>query len=131
MKFTRDTSQALSISAVTDGEIRVGEKIYRQTIALTASEVIENWQERPVADLTPGDFAALLEHGPELIVLGTGAHSVFAPKQVTFSLARQGIGLEVMKTDAAARTFNVLAAEGRKVAALLYVEGGRARDDSD
>ncbi len=133
MKFTRDTSQALSITAVDDGEIRLGEKIYRKTIAVTSSEVIENWPEKPVAELTPQDFSALLDHGPELIVLGTGARNVFAPRQVTFALARKGIGLEVMSTGAAARTFNVLAGEGRRVAALLYVQGGpaNAREDRD
>ena len=56
-----------------------------------------------------------------MVLLGTGTKSVFPPRELTFSFARKGIGLEVMDTAAAARTFNVLANEGRRVAAVLYV----------
>ena len=58
---------------------------------------------------------------PEIVLLGTGATNVFPPRELTFAFARKGIGLEVMDTAAAARTFNVLANEGREVASgALY-----------
>lgn len=121
MKFTRELSTTIAIRNVADGEIRIGDRTYRKTIALTTTAVVEDWPPKPVDALTPEDFTPLLEFGPELIVLGTGDNNIFAPKQVTFALARQGVGLEVMNTSAAARTFNVLAGEGRKIAAVLYV----------
>lgn len=121
MKFTRELLTTIAIRNVAHGEIYIGDEIYRKTIALTTSEVVDDWRAKPVTDLMVEDFERLLEFGPELIVLGTGERHIFAPKQLTFALARQGIGLEVMDTPAAARTFNVLAGEGRKVAALLYV----------
>jgi uncharacterized protein len=58
---------------------------------------------------------------PEIVLLGTGTTNVFPPRELTFAFARNGIGLEVMDTAAAARTFNVLANEGRRVAAILYL----------
>jgi uncharacterized protein len=47
--------------------------------------------------------------------------NVFPPRELVFALARRGIGLEFMDTPAAARTYNVLASEGRQVAAVLYL----------
>lgn len=85
--------------------------------------MIGDWADKPVAQLRETDFEVLLEWNPELIILGTGPDSVFAPRELVFAFARRGIGLEFMDTGAAARTFNVLASEGRSVAAVLYLEG--------
>ena len=121
MKFTREVTSAITIRDVSDGGIRIGSATYRETVALTNAEVLDSWRPRPLADLTPDDFEPLLDAMPDVIILGTGDTCVFAPKQITFALARKGVGLEVMDTAAAARTFNVLVGEGRKVAALLYL----------
>ena len=67
------------------------------------------------------DLELLLRNEPELVILGTGERNVFPPRELTFAFARRRVGLEVMNTGAAARTFNVLAGEGRRVAAVLYV----------
>jgi uncharacterized protein len=121
MKFTREYTNSLMIRSVSADGIVIGEAHYRSTIALTADAVFDEWSTKPVADLAEEDFADLLEAGPELIVLGTGSSNVFPPRQLVFSLARRGIGLEVMDTAAAARTFNVLAGDGRHVVAVLYI----------
>ena len=62
-----------------------------------------------------------LDSDPEIIVLGTGQSNIFAPRELVFAMARRGVGFEVMNSAAAARTFNVLAGEGRRVAAVLYL----------
>lgn len=121
MRFTREANTAISVQSVSDGQIRIGGEIYRKTVALTNSEVMTDWQPAPVAALTPDDLAPILDGRPEVVVLGTGPSNVFAPREILFALARRGIGLEVMDTAAAARTFNVLVGEGRKVAAILYI----------
>ena len=82
---------------------------------------MDNWTDKSVPQLTEADFLALLDRGPEMIVLGTGPSNIFPPRELVFAMARRGVGLEVMNTGAAARTFNVLAAEGRSVAAVLYI----------
>ena len=121
MKFTREMAASLTIRSVSDGVIRIGEDAYDQTIAMTLNNVIDDWPEKSIADLIEDDFAVLFEAAPEVIVLGTGESSIFAPRDLMFAMARRGVGFEVMDTKAAARTFNVLAGEGRQVAAVLYL----------
>ena len=121
MKFTRELPAAVTIRSVDDDGLTIGDTKYQRTIAITTETVLDSWTDKPVAELLPDDFAALLETGPTLIILGTGRRNVFAPRELVFALARQNVGLEVMDTKAAARTFNVLAGEGRKVAAVLYL----------
>lgn len=121
MKFTREYTSTVMIRSVSADEIVIGETHYRNTIAVTADAVFDDWHAHPVAELTEGDFAKLLDATPEVIVLGTGRTNVFPPRELVFAMARRGIGLEVMDTAAAARTFNVLSGEGRLVAAVLYI----------
>lgn len=88
---------------------------------MTTAEVLANWEPKPIADLGDSDFETLLGSSPEIILLGTGGNNVFPPCELMFSFARRGIGFECMVTAAAARTFNVLAAEGRQIAAVFYL----------
>lgn len=120
LKFTRELPDTLTVQSVEDAGVRIDGRIWSGTIALTTESILDDWQHKPFGDLVADDFAALLEHSPELVILGTGQSSQFAPRELMFAFARKGIGLEVMDTAAAARTFNVLVSEGRRVAAVLY-----------
>ena len=111
----------MTIRSVTDHEIRIGDDVLSETVALTADGVHDDWEPKSLATLTDKDFKALLDTGPEIVVLGTGNTHVIPPRELMFAFARQGVGFEVMDTRAAARTFNVLVGEGRKVAAVLYL----------
>jgi uncharacterized protein len=75
-----------------------------------------------VADLALADFEPILALQPEVILLGTGARQQFPPAALLQAVLSRGVGLEVMATDAACRTFNVLASEYRRVAAALYTD---------
>ena len=123
MRFSRESPTSLMIHSVSDAGIRIGDETFTSAVALTASDVIADWPQKPVGELIEEDFLELLETGPEIMVVGTGAASVFPPRDLVFAMARRGVGLEVMSTGAAARTFNVLASEGRPVAAVLYPHG--------
>lgn len=101
--------------------IRIGDEVYTQAIGLAADMLIDDWDQKDIADLVEDDFAALLDLEPEVIVLGTGSTNIFPPRDLVFAMARRQIGFEVMDTGAAARTYNVLAGEGRRVAAVLYM----------
>jgi len=70
----------------------------------------------------------MLELDPELVLLGTGDRMQFPPQSITQPLMQQSVGLEVMNTAAACRTYNVLAHEGRNVVASLIVEDGTNAD---
>lgn len=109
------------VRSVSDDGILIGDTHHRQNIAITVESVHDDWPDKAIAELTVDDFAALLSIEPEIILLGTGSSNIFAPRELIFGFARRSIGLEVMDTPAAARTFNVLAGEGRNVAAVFYV----------
>jgi uncharacterized protein len=121
LKFTREMSARLVIRSVSESGIRVNDDDYNNSIALTPDELLGEWVDKPVGDLVAGDFSSVFDTGPEIVLLGTGPTNVFPPRELTFAFARKGIGFEVMDTAAAARTFNVLANEGRKVAAVMYL----------
>ena len=121
MKFTRENSTSLMIRSISSEDIRIGEDVFDHTIALTNDAVIEDWPQKTVAQLTEADFSLLLDSNSEIIVLGTGENNIFAPRELVFAMARRGVGFEVMNSAAAARTFNVLAGEGRQVAAVFYL----------
>jgi len=121
LKFTRELSARLVIRSVSDAAILVNHDEHATSIVLTPDEVLGNWPETPVADLVAADFEMVFAAEPEIVLLGTGASNIFPPRELTFAFARKRIGFEVMDTAAAARTFNVLANEGRKIAAVLYL----------
>lgn len=121
MKFTRDRQTTLSVRSISEQSILVGDRVYDCTIALTTLSVVDDWPDKAVADLVENDFDSLVDEHTEVLVLGTGRVGVFPPRELNFAMARRGIGIEVMDSRAAARTFNLLAAEGRQVAAVLYI----------
>jgi uncharacterized protein len=121
LKFTRDLTEKLLIRSVDGDAIRVYGETFTASFALTAEEVLGPWHATPVADLSVSQFAQVLATQPEVVLLGTGPTNVFPPRELSFAFAREGIGFETMDTAAAARTFNVLALEGRRVAAVLYL----------
>lgn len=121
LKFTRELPGTLTIRNVTAEGIRINDRLWTAAIAIDSQQSITEWPQKSIADLVVEDFAALLKDSPELIILGTGEKNLFPPRELTFAFARRSVGLEVMDTAAAARTFNVLAGDGRQLAAVLYV----------
>jgi uncharacterized protein len=119
LKFTRELSARWVIRSVSETAIRVNDTEYSESILLTPDGELIIWSDKPIADLTDVDFEPVFDSQPEIVLLGTGASNVFPPRELTFAFARKGVGLEVMDTPAAARTFNVLANEGRRVAVIL------------
>jgi uncharacterized protein len=121
LKFTRELSASHIIRSISASAIRINDESYEESLALTSEELLGSWPDVAVHDLAVADFDGVLSRCPEVVLLGTGAANIFPPRELTFAFARKGIGLEVMDSAAAARTFNVLANEGRKVAAVLYL----------
>ncbi len=120
MKFHLATPSGNLVTGFGPGWVRVGTEVYRSAILLTPESVTE-WANPGFDALTEADFTGLLAHAPELVLLGTGSTLRFPHPRLTRALAEAGVGLEVMDTPAACRTFNILAGEGRKVVAALIV----------
>jgi uncharacterized protein len=83
---------------------------------------VEQWAVRGFDQLSADDFTYLKNLNVEIVLLGTGPKQRFPHPRLTAALAQAGIGLEVMDVQAACRTYNILVAEERKVAAALLFE---------
>jgi len=121
MKFHLATPSGNVITGQGPGWIRVGSQEYRSGIVVTPETVVPEWAKDGFDALTEADFAALAANAPEIVLLGTGRTLRFPHPRLTRAVAEARIGLEVMDTPAACRTFNILAAEGRRVVAALIV----------
>ena len=110
----------MSVRSVANGQFLIGETKHSGTVALSTEGVIDNWSDVAIEELAFEALAPLLELQPELIVVGTGSQQALPGRDLMFAMARANVGLEMMDTAAAARTFNVLISEGRSVAAVLY-----------
>ena len=108
------------IEAYGDGGFRFAGMSHRGSL-LVLPGGIHAWTATDARSLTMADFARVLAERDRIdfVLLGTGPTQIFPPLIVRQGFEAAGIGLEPMSTGAAARTFNVLLAEGRKVAAAL------------
>lgn len=122
MKFDLDKTGGNLIRGCAGGEILIGDQVIRAPVIVTIDRLISDWLPPAVSELTIADFQRVLDLEPELILLGTGRRQLFPQLRVTTAILRLGVGIEVMDTVAACRTFNILASEGRHVAAALFIE---------
>jgi uncharacterized protein len=112
---------APSIEAYGEGGFRLDGARHEGSL-LIVSDDARSWPVRTLAELTAESLAPVLEAGRaevEFLLLGVGARNAMPPRPVRDVLQRAGIGLEFMDTPAAAKLYNVLTAEGRRVAAAL------------
>ena len=107
------------IRTVTGEGVRIGEQTLALPALVTGNEIVAGWPPTSVEELEEDHLEAIKGLSPELVLMGTGSRQVFPHPRLVFALQREGIGIEVMSTDAACRTYNVLAGEGRKVVAAL------------
>lgn len=92
------------------------------TLIISGSRLDREGLADGLASLTPDAVSSPLDGRPEVVLVGTGDRFRLLPREFLAPLQAVGIGVEVMDTPAACRTFNVLLAEGRKVVAALVVE---------
>lgn len=107
------------ITAYGTGFVTVNETVFTGTVLLARETLETDFEERGPDDLSAATIQRLREQAPEVVIIGTGARHVFPPPGLVAPLMRDGIGVEIMSTPAACRTYNILDAEGRKVVALL------------
>ena len=107
------------------GQVIINQQVYRRSLLVAPNRPVADWPPQTFSDLADAHFDRLRELGPEVVILGTGARLQFPRPAVTRALIQANIGLEVMDTGAACRTYNILMQDGRRVvAALLMIEGG-------
>ncbi|MEG3156542.1 Mth938-like domain-containing protein [Lysobacter zhanggongensis] len=107
-----------------DGTLaRVNDRTLARSFVIAPDRLLEDWDVTDAARLGPEALEPLLEMEPAVVLLGTGERQVFPPAAAMAAGLRRGVGIEVMTNAAAARTFNVLASEGRKVVAGFILPG--------
>lgn len=102
----------------------VNDHTLRTSFIIAPDTLVQDWPVTDIATLATTDLDPLLAMKPELIVLGCGATQAFPPPQTLAACLSQGVGLETMTNGAAARTYSVLAGEGRRVVAGFVLAPG-------
>jgi uncharacterized protein len=101
------------------GYVMVNNRRHEKSLVVLREQLVTDWQVSGFDGLAAADFAALAALAPEILLLGTGDRQRFPRPELTRALVDARIGLEVMDIQAACRTYNILVAEERKVAAAL------------
>ena len=122
MKLQREAIPSLNaFTGYGAGYVMVNNRRIERSVVVLPDRVISDWAATTFEALVPGHLAALAELGCEIVLLGTGAQLRFPRPELMREFTRSGAGLEVMDVQAACRTYNILLAEERKVAAALLL----------
>ena len=109
-------------TAYGEGYVAVNHEKHEQNLILLPDSLRPGWSTATVETLGEADMQTLLGLGVEIVLLGTGSRLRFPAGALMRPFAPAGIGLEVMDLQAACRTYNILASEGRQVAAALLFD---------
>src|SRR5262249_20179277 len=93
---------------------------HQRTLVVTPAAIHDEWTAASVDALTPAEIDFLIGLKPEIVLLGTGARQVFPSIALLRAFSTANIGLQTVHTEAACRTYNILADEGRNVAAAVF-----------
>jgi uncharacterized protein len=120
VKLHRDQiSSAYRVTAYGPGYISINDERITTSLVVTPGRIIRDWAPNDFSEIDHASFAVLDELEAEVVLLGTGASQQFPQAQLQSALMARGIGIEIMDTAAACRTYNILMAEGRTVVAML------------
>ncbi|MCW8199596.1 hypothetical protein D8B23_14485 [Verminephrobacter aporrectodeae subsp. tuberculatae] len=122
MKFQLDPSTAQTISGYGPGWISMGAEKITRSVIIGSGGLRQEWPCARFEDLRPEHFAQLAALDAQIILFGSGARTRFPPAAWLAPLIARRLSLESMDTRAACRTYNILAGEGREVAAALLLE---------
>lgn len=125
MKISLQTGPGVNlVRSFVPGELRVGEQVIHTSCLLTADSLVTDWPPQTMKELKLEHLQGVISQQPEIVLLGTGTKQRFPERNILTTLLGKRIGVEVMDTAAACRTFNILVAEDRRVVAALLL-----RDD--
>ena len=117
----KETNNSL-IESVGSGKIQYQGKWYEKSLIIGIDKIIYPWKHPDVADLDISDFETVFDGNAEVILLGTGAKQVFPDRYLLNKILTKGVGIEVMDSTSACRTFNLLVSEYRRPLAMLMLK---------
>lgn len=122
MKFEEDHNEAnYKISGYDNSSIGINGIAYHQSLILSPLKLISDCDPSDYSLLEVAHLDQFYKLDPEVILLGSGDIQIFPPPEILKRLAQEKVGFEIMDTQAACRTFNILMAEGRNVVAGLFI----------
>lgn len=123
MKLQSDPhSGANTITGYGDGYMEINQVPYAHAVLLCSDGAISEWSAKSFDALEADHFAQMIALKPELVLIGTGRQQRFLKPQLLKALIDAKIGFEIMDSQAACRTYNILAGKGRQVLLALIVE---------
>ena len=123
MKLQSDPhSGANAITGYGDGYVEINQIPYAHAVILKSDGVISEWPVKSFEALEANHFAQMVDFKPELVLIGTGGRQRFPKPELLKPLIAAKIGFEIMNSQAACRTYNILVGEGRQVLLALIVE---------
>ena len=123
MKLHQESSGALNtITSYGADYVAINLERHDKSIIVMPETPVIEWPVSSFEALAPEHFDALIEVAPEVVIFGSGSRLRFPHPRLTAQLSRRRIGVETMDFGAACRTYNILMAEGRRVAAALLIE---------
>ncbi|MDQ6963143.1 MAG: MTH938/NDUFAF3 family protein [Mariprofundaceae bacterium] len=126
MQYTAFSKDTLVFRGYEDDHFIINAERYTQNLLLIDNQVHQPWGQKSVAELTEQDFCFLDQQQPEILLIGTGDCTRFPSPAIMQLFDQRRIPFECMNSAAAARTFNLLLAEDRRVAAAMYLPGIKA-----
>ncbi|UPG84552.1 Mth938-like domain-containing protein [Luteibacter aegosomatis] len=122
MDLTLDRpGEYLFVRRVGPDTVTVVDRDFHASLLITPEQVVDDWAVTDAKAMSLADVDAISALNPEIVVIGTGERQVFPPAEVMAGFLRRGIGVEAMTSGAAARTYSLLAGEGRRVLAAFIL----------
>ena len=120
------TQQYQTVTAYDDNGVEINLVRFNASLLVLPETPPAPWPVTGFAQLTADDFAAIEAMRPDVVILGTGRRQRFVHPKLTTALTARRVGVECMDNPAACRTYNILMAEGRKVALALIFDSAEA-----
>ena len=116
------TQHYQTVTAYDDAGVEINAVRFSHSLIVLPEAAPVNWAVTSFDSLTPEHFAQIDALSPDVVILGTGARQRFIHPRLVAALTARRIGVECMDNQAACRTYNILMAEGRKVALALIFD---------
>jgi uncharacterized protein len=120
MQLSRDSSTVNLIRAWEPGRVRIADRWLAGNVIVGNDRIVEGWTSVQPHELMIEHLEPAFALEPTIIVLGTGNERLLPDVELMAAAADRSVGLEIMSTPAACRTFNVLLSEQRRVVAALF-----------
>jgi uncharacterized protein len=115
------TQQYQTITAYDETGVEINARHFSHSLIVLPEVAPMPWPVESFDSLSAAHFEQIDAAGPDVVILGTGQRQRFVHPKLISALTSRRVGVECMDNQAACRTYNILMAEGRKVALALII----------